>query len=260
MPNLELLNSIRIVVFAAFLGLFGVSHAQSRYAGLPFVRQFRTVEYKAGIQNWDIAQDKRGLIYIANNFGLLEFDGSQWQIFGVPNGTKVRSVAIDPSGKIYVGCQGDFGYFFPTDRGQLSYVSLADSLESKYRNFDETWSVYIDNHQVYFCTFSRIYIYHKEKGFTVVEPQHAIDLSFHVNRQLYVNERAVGLGLLQGSVIHQLPGGDFFIPMSISSILPLHGDELLVSTFQHGIYVWRGDDVKPWNESLHKQLQEANVN
>src|SRR6187431_2650477 len=112
MMNLDLLKSVGIVLLVAFLGLSGVSHAQSPYSGLPFVRHFRTIDYKAGIQNWDIAQDKRGLIYIANNFGLLEFDGNQWQVFGVPNGTKVRSVAIDPLGKIYVGCQGDFGYFF----------------------------------------------------------------------------------------------------------------------------------------------------
>lgn len=260
MMNLDLLRTARIMLFVAFIGLSGVSHAQSPYSGLPFVRHFRTVEYKAGIQNWDIAQDKRGLIYIANNFGLLEFDGNQWQVFGVPNGTKVRSVAIDPLGKIYVGCQGDFGYFFPNERGQLDYTSLADSLESRYRNFDETWSVYIDKQRVYFCTFSRIYIYDVGKGLSVIEPNQAIDLSFLVNRQLYVNERNSGIGLLMGSSLTKLPGGDFFSGMSVSSILPLHNDELLVSTFQHGLFVWRGSTILPWNTALQKLLKEANVN
>jgi len=260
MPRLELLNSVRIVVFAAFLGLFGVSHAQSRYAGLPFVRQFRTVEYKAGIQNWDIAQDGRGLLYIANNFGLLEFDGNQWQVFGVPNGTKVRSVAIDPKGKIYVGCQGDFGYFFPNEQGRLDYTSLADSLPAAYRNFDETWSVYIDNQRVYFCTFSGIYLYDAGKGLSVVEPDSDIDLSFLVNRQLYVNERQRGLCLLQNDSLASLPGGDFFTGMSVSSIIPLHSDEILVSTFQHGLFSWRGKVVTPWNSSLQKLFREVNVN
>src|SRR5688572_16210470 len=101
------------------ISAFSMAHGQSPLGGLPLVRNFHTVDYNAGIQNWDIAQDPRGLIYIANNFGLLEFDGNRWETYRVRNGTKVRSVAIDPRGRIYVGSQGDFGYFFPNERGRL---------------------------------------------------------------------------------------------------------------------------------------------
>ncbi|MBT1711895.1 hypothetical protein KK062_26875, partial [Fulvivirgaceae bacterium PWU5] len=76
--------------------------AQSPFSGLPFTRNFQPGDYRGGIQNWAIAQNRFGLIYIANNFGLLEFDGDQWQTYGVRNGTKVRSVAIDARGRIYV--------------------------------------------------------------------------------------------------------------------------------------------------------------
>ncbi len=75
-------------------------------------RNFQTVEYQAGIQNWDIVQDKRGMLYIANNFGLLEYDGHRWQTYGVNKGTKVRSVAIDKRGRIYVRMPGRFWLFF----------------------------------------------------------------------------------------------------------------------------------------------------
>lgn len=256
-----MLRFLLVSILLTWVPIYFTQAQQSPYAGLPFVRNFKTVEYKAGIQNWDIAQDKRGIIYIANNFGLLEFDGSQWQIFGVPNGTKVRSVAIDQAGKIYVGCQGDFGYFFPNSRGELIYTSLADSLKPEFRNFDETWSVYIDQQHVYFCTFSRLYQYDVHANtFVVIEPRHPIDLSFLVNRKLLVNEREAGVTVLHQQKLITQPGGNFFNGMSVSSILPLHTEELLVSTFQHGVYIWRGNTVTPWNKATHDFLKAANVN
>jgi hypothetical protein len=241
-----------ILVFSAHL-------AGAQLPGLPFVRNFLTVEYKAGIQNWDIAQDKRGLLYIANNFGLLEYDGHHWKTYGVKSGTKIRSVAIDKRGRIYVGCQGDFGYFFPDDRGQLVYKSLADSLEARYRNFDEAWSIYIDDDKVYFCTFSLIYIYH-HGTLTIAEPSNSIDLSFLVNRQLYVNERSRGIGILEGKQLKLIKGGEFFNGISISSILPLQTDQLLISTFQHGIFRLSAGKVQPWNPALQQLFREANIN
>lgn len=246
-------------VFAVFIIFQFDVFAQSNLAGLPFVRNFETVEYQAGIQNWDIAQDKRGILYIANNFGLLEYDGHRWQTYGVNKGTKVRSVAIDKRGRIYVGCQGDFGYFFPNTHGQLVYTSLADSLEPKYRNFDEAWSIYIDDDRVYFCTFSLIYVFEKGK-LSVIEPQNPIDLSFLVNRQLFVNERSRGLSILDNDKLVAIKGGDFFNGITISSILPLQTDQYLISTSRRGMFRMDNGRVTPWNEKLQNFFVEAHVN
>jgi ligand-binding sensor domain-containing protein len=252
-------KALRFVGFFVFLSIcFGNSIAQS-VSGLPFVRTFHTVEYQAGIQNWAVTQDGRGIIYVANNFGLLEFDGVKWQTHNVGNGTKVRTVAVDGRGRIYVGCQGDFGYFFPDEKGQLAYTSLADSLDEKYRNFDEAWSIYIDKEKVYFCTFSRIYVYNG-KSFTVAESRSPLDLSFLVNRDLLVNLRQDGLGKLKGGSLELVNGGQYFKGLGVSAILPLESDHFLVSTFQHGIYTLNKGAVKPWNESLQPFFKEAHVN
>jgi DNA-binding CsgD family transcriptional regulator len=235
------------------------SPGQSRLAGLPLVRNFHTVEYKAGIQNWDIAQDKRGMLYIANNFGLLEYDGDRWELYRVLNGTKVRSVAIDARGRIFVGCQRDFGYFFPDSRGRLMYTSLADSLPAQYRDFDETWSVYIDNDKVYFCTFENIFLY-DGSGFLVAEAPQGIELSFLVNRQLLVTSHDGGIARMEGENLKPFRGGELFRNIGVSAIIPLHTDEFLVSTFHDGIYILNDGKIKAWNESQQAFFRESNVN
>jgi DNA-binding CsgD family transcriptional regulator len=229
-------------------------------SGLPFVRTFPTVEYRAGIQNWVITEDKRGLLYVANNFGLLEFDGTQWKMYPVKNGTKVRGVAIDNRGRIFVGSQADFGFFTPSPLGELMYVSLADSLDAKYRNFDEAWSVYTDDETVYFCTFSRIYIYEDDK-FEIVEGSSTLDLSFLVNERLMVQVIDHGISVLRGGKLELVAGGDFFKGMSVSGILPVNTSEFLVSTFERGVYVIRSDGrVDVWNKTLQGLLVNAQVN
>jgi ligand-binding sensor domain-containing protein/DNA-binding CsgD family transcriptional regulator len=238
---------------------FQHANAQSPLSGLPFVRNFHPVEYQAGIQNWDVAQDKRGLLYVANNFGLLEYDGNRWELYRVPNGTKVRSVAIDARGRIYVGCQNDFGYFFPDDRGRLTFNSLANKLPQQYRNFDETWSVYIDNEKVYFCTFSNIYQY-DGNTFTVATATHPIELSFLVNRQLFVSSREAGLTVLHNNKLDPIKGGENFKAISASSILPYETDEFLISTFHQGIFRFDQGRITPWNAQQQQLFKESIVN
>lgn len=233
--------------------------AQTNLAGLPFIKTFTTVEYKAGMQNWGLTVDRRGILYVANNLGLLEFDGSQWQTHPVRNGTKVRSVAVDASGKIYMGSQGDFGFFFPDRSGKLEYTSLADSLPAEHRNFDEAWSIFIDKNTIYFCTFSKIFIY-DGKRFTIVEGPNSLDLSFLVNRDLIVNLRNSGLNRLNGQRLELIRGGELFRNVGVSGILPMGPDHYLVSTFQEGIYSLKNGIAQPWNERTQSLFRDANVN
>jgi len=253
-----LLNTLLLTISGLFCSFHAIS--QSSLGGLPFVRNFNTLDYNAGIQNWSIAQDARGIMYIANNLGLLEYDGNRWQIFAVNNGSKIRSVAVDGSGKIYVGCQREFGFFFPNKQGQLEYTSLADSLPPQFRNFDETWNLFIDDGKVYFCTFSNIFIYEND-AITSIQPSNPIELSFYVNRELFVSERTRGLTKLHGDRLQLIRGGEYFSDIGISSVLPYFDNQYLISTFQHGVYVLnRNGEVSPWNGSQQKYFKEAIIN
>jgi len=249
----------RILVFLSFVMFSLPVSGQSLTGGIPLVHNFHTVEYKAGIQNWDIAQDRRGLLYVANNFGLLEYDGETWHIYGVANGTKIRSVALDTDGRIYVGCQADFGYFFPDESGELVYTSLASQLPKENRNIDETWSVYIDNERVYFCTFSNIYIYNG-KTFTIPKTPKAISQCFLINRQLYVTAAGDGISVLDDGILKPVKGGSFFASLNVSSILPLHSDQLVVATPLHGIFLLADGNVRPLNPDLQSFFGKARVN
>ncbi len=247
------------ITAALIIGSNGHINAQNSLNGLPFIKNYSPQQYKAGIQNWDIAQDKRGIIYLANNYGLLEFDGHEWETYRTRNGGKMRSVALAEDGRIYVGCQGDFGFFFPDRQGRLAYTSLADSLPSTVRNFDEAWSVFIDQDKIFFCTFGRIYVY-TPQGFLLVESAYPLELSFYVNRQVYVLEKNNGLSRLVGENLQLIPNGDFFARKSISAMQALSKDKILISTFQDGIFQWENNQIKPWTNALQQRFKESIVN
>jgi len=59
--------------------------AQQKQVGLPYITNFEMKDYKFGAQNWAFVQDKRGVLYVGNTDGLLEFDGISWRQIKLPN-------------------------------------------------------------------------------------------------------------------------------------------------------------------------------
>src|SRR4030095_4320579 len=92
--------------------------------GIPDIVNYPKSIYNAGTSNWDIAQDKNGIVYFANIEGLLTFDGAYWKTYHFPNKTSGRSVIIANDNKIYASCQDDFGYFSPDKTGRLVFHSF----------------------------------------------------------------------------------------------------------------------------------------
>ncbi|MBC3540015.1 triple tyrosine motif-containing protein [Rufibacter sediminis] len=223
--------------------------AQQYFFGHPVIRNYKPEEFKGGIQSWGMVQDDRELLYIANNFGLLEFDGATWSLYSPKSGTKVRSVYVGEDGKVYVGSQADFGYFQPDKQGVLQYFSLADSLPQKYRNFDEVWRIYEQGGRIYFFTFKNIYSYAPGKKVQVLVPDTPLDFSFQVNREIYSLMWGKGLALLENNALHLLPGGNFFADKQIASILPFDKNQLLIFTIKDGVYLYDGHAVAPFQLS-----------
>jgi len=220
---------------------------------------FSSETYQGGIQNWQMAQDSLGILYIANNFGLLQYDGTNWRLHIVPNGTKVRSLALGDEGKIYLGCQGDFGYFSPNAQGHLVFTSLADDLPPEHRNFDETWRVYVEDNKVYFCTFQTLFIY-EEGEFTIINPDYSLEPAFMVNGTLYVRADDHGLCRVVDQQLELVPQGEFFRNYSVSGVLSLPGNDLLVAAQGSGLFNQETGVFQPWSDAMQEFLNTAIIN
>src|SRR5438445_9229890 len=109
--------------------------------GIPNIVNYSKAVYQAGNQTWNIVQDKKGIMYFANNDGLLSFDGTYWRTYPLPNRTIVRSVAISSDNKIYVGGQKEIGYFLPGTHGDLEYTSLNKLLNTADNDFADVWNI-----------------------------------------------------------------------------------------------------------------------
>ena len=95
--------------------------------GLPQIINYSRGDFHAGSQTWSIGQDSRGIMYFANNEGLISYDGNYWKVSPLPNKTIMRSLAIDSQNRIYVGGQDEIGYFQPDQKGVLRYTSIKKS-------------------------------------------------------------------------------------------------------------------------------------
>ncbi len=132
---------------------------------MPEIISYDKNTYKAGLQNWDFKQAKNGIIYIANNEGLLSFDGLFWTLYRLPNRTNVRSVEIGPDSKIYVGGQDELGYFSPASNGRLQYHPLNGSIPERDQSFGDVWDIVAFKQDIFFRTSTRIFkFYNGFKG------------------------------------------------------------------------------------------------
>lgn len=123
--------TLPLLIFLTGFGLYG---QKSRHTGYKYYKNYTYIDYDHHPQNWCIAQDKQGIIYVGNRLGLLIFDGVKWEVKNVPNRI-VRSMVFASDGRLYIGGKDEIGYFTPGSRGVLSYVSLTHLLDDKYKKF-----------------------------------------------------------------------------------------------------------------------------
>ncbi|MEO0899724.1 MAG: hypothetical protein AAFY71_25155 [Bacteroidota bacterium] len=258
--HLDLIRKFLVTLaWFGLLLLLGVPlFAQSFLPQTPLSALFHPDDYKAGSQNWDIAQDKRGFIYFANHFGLLEFDGSQWKTYSTKLGASLKSVCVGENGNIYVGGQGNFGYFKPTLDGRLIYHSLDSLLEDDQRSFDELWHIYENGDEKYFC--SRKYIFLLKEGSLKVISHPGIQYSYFLNYKLYVSTWNDGLLVLNNDSLHQVKGGELFRGKSIRGMIPLNQSKILIATLDGDLYSFSEEGFVEFGSKNSSLFKESLIN
>lgn len=176
-------NMLYILIFS--LVLCSVSTNAQNLLGKYPIQNFTPTDYKAGIQNIDFAQNRDMTIFVANNLGILSFDGNQWNTHDFKTGKKKRSLTFDPhTNRLYVGSQGEFGYF----EENWHYISLTDIIPEDNKDFDEVWDVFQIDSKVFFCTFQGIYIYDSQ-SINVLKHKEGLGRSFQADGKIFTQSQ-----------------------------------------------------------------------
>lgn len=130
---------------------------------MPIVTAFTTRDYKGEAQNWQCTQDDAGVMYFANNAGIMSFDGYTWDCQSIPGYSVIRSVRSEGD-RIYVGAFEQFGYFTKNDLGSFSYTSLSDSVRNYTIENEDVWNIVRCGERLYFQTFKSIFAYDGQKA------------------------------------------------------------------------------------------------
>ena len=222
--------------------LFGSVQGLAQIIGIPFVDSYTKEEYGYGTQNWDIDQGESGLMYFANNEGLLEFNGSDWELFQLPNQTILRSILFKDE-KIYAGGQNEFGIFEADIRNNWHFKSLKHIIPKPYQGFEDVWELESVGENIYFRSLEKIYIITGEKCQVLEEvPIHFLGKA---GNSLFVQDKRGPLYTLMGESLQIVPGSELLNDTEVKKVISLD-DRFLIATHKNGLFLYDGMTLKKW--------------
>ena len=245
----------KILLFITFgwLSLF-VTIGQNR----PPIHNFSLNHYNAGIQNWGIAYGENK-VFVANNEGLLEFDGVKWRFYQLPNQTIIRSVAYF-DGKIYTGSYEEFGYWERQPTGILVYHSLSKLINAEAYETESIWGIYQWNNQIIFKSFSSLFIY-TNGAIEVIEPQMTLLGANVIDDSFYIFGRNHGIFELNGSDLQLVRPSTSLKDFKVQSMVALDKNHVLIGTALNGMFLWdKQGKISRWDHPLNEVVKQNQLN
>ena len=182
-------------------------------------------------------------MYVANNEGLLTFDGKSWKLFPLPNKTIVRSVEIGFDNKIYVGGQDELGYFIPGNNGQLTYHSLTQFLTAKHKSFGDVWDIVSYKKDIFFRSESKILKLTNE-SFEIFVANSEWAFMGNCNGKLYAEDLQKGLLIFENNSFKLIEHQNGLPPKcQIANILGINSDTAIITTLKNGLFLFTNNAI-----------------
>jgi len=250
----------RLVCVFVMLSLLPWPLGYSQFVGKPFVINYDKRTYGGNNQNWSVAVGKNGLIYFGNDKGLLEFDGSNWNLYAMPDNGIVRSVTVGDDNNIYVGSYQEFGYWNRDNSGALTYTSLSKKLlEPNTLHNDEIWRILAHNGKIYFQSFSNIFVYDGQQ-ISILNPNSSMVLLMKASGRLFIHLVGRGLFEIIDETFKLIPGSGIFASDEIKVLLPYEGNRFLVGVSGKGMFLFDGSSFSAWDNPVNSLIRSSELN
>ncbi len=234
-----------------FLCLGITAFAQYNPIGVPKITNFESKDYGYESQNFDISQDKDGLMYFGNTDGLIEYDNHTWDIIrmvGVPR------LDVDCYQRIYVGGFNQMGYLKKTRSG----TQLVSILNNEIEKPGQIKKVTALCGGTYFASDTCIYRYQNEKLSMFYDPGRELNI-FKVSGELYVYVMEVGLYHLEDHRLVLLKSVSQFKDFGYHDITRFNGKLIFKPKRNIGLFVHTSKGSKRFYTQIDKMLEDAKV-
>ncbi|WP_299064023.1 LuxR C-terminal-related transcriptional regulator [uncultured Polaribacter sp.] len=223
---------------------------------LPPINSYTAKDYKAENQNWAISQSKNKFIYVANNKGLLEFNGANWQLYSTPNKTIMRSVKVLKD-KVYTGFYMDFGFWKKNEFSELEFTSIVEKQNIKMLDDEQIWEIIELDGWMLFKSLQRIYLYNlKTNEVKIINSEFKIHKLSKVKDVIYFQEANKGIFKIENG-FPKLISDDKILKENIIVEIFKKEDRLLFLTQKSGFFNLVENKLVKWkipSDTILKKL------
>lgn len=221
--------------------------AISQEIGYPVIESFeqRVEAWGGEPQNFGVAVDRGGYVYLANLGGLAIFDGAHATLVKIGKQTTAFDVAVDPQGRVAVGGAGDFGWIDSDGEGRPVFRSLTRP-EIDPADLNQVQAAVATDGFVF---MGRNQLFHWDgKELTSVarfSTGRPFPRAFSIAGVVYVWDQVAGLRRLAERRLVPLPGGAQFVGRRVDALAGAP-DGLLVSVRGEGFFRLVGERATPF--------------
>ncbi|RPD96475.1 LuxR family transcriptional regulator [Aureibaculum marinum] len=225
----------------------------------PPILKFSSNTYQAENQNWAVSQNSDNFIFVANNEGLLEFNGANWTLYPSPNQTIIRSL-LAVKDLIFTGAYMEFGFWKRNKRGLLEYTSLSKNIKSELLEDENIWNIKSYDSWIIFQSYDRLYFYNTDNEelnyFTDKGNYYRI---FEINNVIYIHKHDGKIYRLETGKEEEVAT----IPeqFGVKFVLNIfdNGDELILLTRNKGFFKIKNGILTKWNVVANDILKEYQI-
>lgn len=253
--NYKLVNYTRIllIIWAVIPTTIISTSGQNLDFSTPEIKNYNRFVYNGGTQTWDIISIDKNRIAVANNEGLIVFNGHTWEKYSLPNKSILRSLDYDSvNKKIYVGGQDEIGFFKANEKGILKYTDLKSTIPESFRQLEDVWNITFCNNTLYFRSLNRIYAYQNNQ-WKVFSAKESTKMSL-INQTVVYNDTEKGLFKIVDGKSLFIKGSEILKGKTLTNIIDLKNKWFVLSE-KDGIFTYINDTWQTLNTTANNYLK-----
>ena len=228
-------------------------------AGTPLHTSYTAAQSGVASYNTQMAEDRAGNLYVANDRGVMKFDGITWSTLPATGLSQYTvGVAIDSAGRIWAAQMNSVGYYAITEQGEYVYTDLSESIRALpgSENFGQNWWLHCSGESTYLITSFNVLRWDGQswRSWSFQTPRRILQ-SF-VDGVLYIYSRGSGLYRLDGDQFTRLTKETPEVRSGIISILPDTGKGLLCVTVSNGLFHYRDQHFERFNTECDELIND----